>query len=223
LIALWLNRKDIPAELELDVVSAAEQHKVPAIEKGLAERVSRRSQSDPLAPYRMTLRGGDPAKGHRVFYEKAEAACNGCHEMLGDGGEVGPELTHSAGKQGAEYLLESILFPNVKIAQGFESVMVTSKNGSLYASVLKSETDSVLEINSPEDGIIKVNKSDISSREKGLSGMPEGYSEILRPPGIARPHCRPHRQEVMIDLSPQPLWNFPVLPAAGKRVNWCFA
>ena len=92
---------------------------------------------------------------------------------------MGPELTHIAEKQNSEYILESILYPNAKIAQGFESVLVTLKTGTLVAGVLKSENDTILEINSPEDGLIKVKKSDIEKREKGLSGMPEGFGNIL--------------------------------------------
>ncbi len=179
LIFKWLSRKDVPDELQLDVLMAAEMRKDAGITKLLAERTAQYSKTDNIDPFRVTLKGGNQANGRKIFYEKAEAACNRCHKMQGDGGEVGPELTHLAEKQNPEYLLESILYPNAKIAQGFESVLVTSKTGTLYAGVLKSETDTVLEINSPEDGLIKVNKSDIDKREKGLSGMPEGFGTIL--------------------------------------------
>lgn len=30
-----------------------------------------------------------------------------------------------------------------------------------------------------QDGIIKVNKSDVANREKGLRGMPAGFSEVI--------------------------------------------
>lgn len=179
LIYKWLSDKNIPAELELDVVVAAEKRKEPGITKALAEREAQLPKTDNLAAYRLALKGGDAANGRKIFYEKAEAACNRCHKMQGDGGEVGPELTHLVEKQGSEYLLESILYPNAKIAQGFESVLVTLKTGTLVAGVLKSENDTILEINSPEDGLIKVKTSDIEKREKGLSGMPEGFGNIL--------------------------------------------
>jgi quinoprotein glucose dehydrogenase len=71
------------------------------------------------------------------------------------------------------------VLPNKQIAPGFESVLVTLKNGSAYAGVLKSENTNELVINSPEDGVVTVNKIDIQSREKGLSPMPEGMGQVL--------------------------------------------
>ena len=51
--------------------------------------------------------------------------------------------------------------------------------GSAYAGIIKSETPESLEINSPEEGLVTVKKVDIQSREKGLSGMPEGLGDLL--------------------------------------------
>ena len=56
---------------------------------------------------------------------------------------------------------------------------MTLKNGSAYAGVIKRETAEELELNSPEDGLLKLKKSDIATREKGLSGMPVGFGEVL--------------------------------------------
>lgn len=114
-----------------------------------------------------------------MFFEKAEVSCLRCHKVGGEGGEVGPELTGLAAKKGLDYVLQSILFPNAAIAQGFETVLVTLKNGNAYAGVIKSESGDTLEINSPEDGLVKIRKADITSREKGLSGMPEGFGDLL--------------------------------------------
>ena len=58
-------------------------------------------------------------------------------------------------------------------------MLVTLKNGAAYAGVLKSETQSTLEINSPEDGLLKVDKADVQSRAKGLSAMPEELGQAL--------------------------------------------
>ena len=82
-------------------------------------------------------------------------------------------------KQNREYILESIIFPNKKIAPGFETLLVTLKNETSYAGILKAEGDLTLEINSPEDGLVKINKPDIKARSRGLSGMPEELRQVL--------------------------------------------
>jgi quinoprotein glucose dehydrogenase len=48
-----------------------------------------------------------------------------------------------------------------------------------FGGVVKSETDAELVLNSPEDGIVKVKKSDITARERGISSMPEGMGTLL--------------------------------------------
>lgn len=134
---------------------------------------------DDLGRYRLTLAGGDVEEGKKVFLERADVACVRCHKVQGEGGEVGPELTGLITRQNREYILRSIVHPNAAIAAGFENVLVTLKGGAAYAGVIKSETDAELEINSPEDGLMKLKKSEITSREKGLSGMPEGLADLL--------------------------------------------
>jgi quinoprotein glucose dehydrogenase len=44
---------------------------------------------------------------------------------------------------------------------------------------LKRETETEIELNSPEDGLVKINKADIKSRERGLSAMPEELRQVL--------------------------------------------
>src|SRR5690606_4231809 len=115
------------------------------------------SRGGEVAPYRIALRGGNADEGRKVFFERADTACIRCHKVAGrigegGGGEVGPELTHIGAQKDREYLLESIVFPNKHIAEGFENLLVTTKDGTTVAGTVKSETDAELVLNSPEDG-----------------------------------------------------------------------
>jgi putative heme-binding domain-containing protein len=78
-----------------------------------------------------------------------------------------------------EHLLESIVFPNQQVTQGFETAMLSLKNGTAYAGIVKAESDTELTLLTPEDGELKLKKADITSRDKGLSGMPEGFGQLL--------------------------------------------
>ena len=53
------------------------------------------------------------------------------------------------------------------------------KDGSSFAGILKSEDSNELVLNSPDAGLVKIKKSDIEKRNRGLSGMPDGLGEIL--------------------------------------------
>ena len=178
----WMNdllAGKVAPELQLDVLDAAGAR--PALKPLVAkyEAALPKEKEFDINPWKVCLTGGNAEDGKKVFFEKAEVSCVRCHKVGGEGGEVGPELTGVVGRKGRDYVVRSVLYPNAEIAQGFESVLVTVKNGTAYAGVIKSETPEILEINSPEDGLLKLKKSDIESREKGLSGMPEGFGTVL--------------------------------------------
>ena len=111
--------------------------------------------------------------------ERQDAACLRCHKINGEGGEVGPDLAGIGQRQTREYILEAIIFPNKNIAPGFESAIVTLKNGTSYAGVVNSENDAQIIINSPEDGLLTLKKAEIQKRDHGLSAMPDGVADIL--------------------------------------------
>lgn len=177
----WLDRLQtgrLDPALRLDLLEAAAKRKDSGIKAALEKYETSRPKDDDLAAHRETLAGGDATQGRKIFFERADAACLRCHKINGEGGEVGPDLSH-VGKNPREYILESIVLPNKKIAQGFESALVKLKSGQTYAGVVKSESDTVLEINSPEDGLLKLEKANIASRNAGLSSMPAELATTL--------------------------------------------
>ena len=182
-LAEWLDKlmkREVANEVMLDLVEAAAKRSAVAVKSRLEAYAKWKLPQDHLTPYRETLSGGDAARGKKIFYENVAAACTRCHHLGTDGGgNAGPVLDGIASRQTREYLLESIVSPNQQIVQGFESATLTLKNGANHAGVVKSETDSEVTLLSPEDGDVKVKKSDIATREKGLSGMPEGLVQLL--------------------------------------------
>ncbi|MCI0538693.1 MAG: HEAT repeat domain-containing protein, partial [Verrucomicrobiales bacterium] len=169
----------LPKELHLDLLEAAQSRNSPKVQAKLRAYESSRDKSDALAAYREALHGGDSNSGKKIFFEHQEAACFRCHKISGVGGEVGPELSGIGARQDRSYLIESVLFPNQQIAQGYETQLITTRNGTTYAGILKSEQASELVISSLEDGVVTIKRADIQARERGLSAMPEGLEQIL--------------------------------------------
>ncbi len=166
-------------ELQLDVLEAAGRRPAGAVKDRLTQVERARPAADDLRAYRECLVGGDAAEGRRIFTERQDVFCVRCHKINGEGGDAGPNLTGVGSRQTREYLLESITYPNKRLAAGFESVVVTMKDRNVYAGILKRETADELEINSPEDGPLTVKKADIEKRERGQSGMPEELRQVL--------------------------------------------
>jgi hypothetical protein len=53
------------------------------------------------------------------------------------------------------------------------------KNGQTYAGIIKSDKPDVVELLSPEDGLVKLKAADIKGRERGPSSMPEGLGDLM--------------------------------------------
>ncbi len=186
LLEAWAGRLKlgtVPPGIELDLIQALQSNPdvkgSAVVVESLSAREKRREPKDVLGGWRECLEGGDAAAGRKMFLERQDLACLRCHKLKGEGGEVGPELTGIGSRHPRDYFLESILYPNRQIAVGYESLLVTLKYGSSFAGILKSETTETLVINSPEDGLITVKKSEVVKRDRGLSPMPEEMGTIL--------------------------------------------
>jgi quinoprotein glucose dehydrogenase len=168
----------VPPELELDILDAGAKVGTPEL-LAMSQKFEAARPKDNMGPFREALRGGDADAGRVIFFERAEVSCARCHMIGLEGGQAGPKLTGIGSRQNRELLLESILFPNKDLAKGFENVLVLMNDGSSVAGTVEKEDAKELVINSPEDGEVRVKKSEIKSRQKALSGMPEEFRQIL--------------------------------------------
>jgi quinoprotein glucose dehydrogenase len=168
----------LPPELTLDVLEAAARRKqVPALAAAVARFEAQRPKDD-LGPYREALAGGDSEEGVAIFWKRADVACSRCHSFERQAGEVGPAL-RGVGRRSREYLLEAVVYPSKHFATGYHSVVVTMKDGTAHGGTVLHETGSRLTLRSPDGAPVTVDKADIKSREPGVSGMPEGFGQIL--------------------------------------------
>jgi len=180
LIAGHLRSRDLPGEVELDLLDAAARRSAaPEVKAALDAVDAGRPKDDPLAGYRPTLIGGDARRGRATFEGNTAVYCVRCHKVKGEGGEVGPELTGIGGKQSREYLAASIVHPNAAIAQGFETVVVSTADGRVVSGVLKSEDDTMLRLIGVDNKWIEVPKAEIDDRRRGPSAMPDDIAKKL--------------------------------------------
>jgi quinoprotein glucose dehydrogenase len=181
LFAEWLDKLiagNVAKEVQLDLIEAASKRDSSVVKEKL-EKYTNAQPKDEFAGFRETVYGGNAEEGKKIFLERPEASCVRCHKINGEGGEVGPELSGIITRKDRQYILESIVYPNKQIAPGFESVVVKTKGGLNIAGILKSENAEELVIITPDDGPTKVKVSEVTSREKGQSAMPEGLGNVL--------------------------------------------
>jgi quinoprotein glucose dehydrogenase len=168
----------IEAGMVLDLLESAAKRKSPAIAERLARYEAGRPSGE-LAPFRETLAGGDARAGAQVFHGRAELGCQRCHALEGHGTEVGPELAGIGARRSRAYLLESIVHPSKHFPPGFESALITVKDGQTHGGTIRRETATTISLRTPDGAIVGIAKASIRSRERGVSAMPEGFGQIL--------------------------------------------
>ena len=79
--------------------------------------------------------GGNPKLGESIF----KSRCSGCHKMFNEGGQIGPDLT-SYQKNDQDTLLLSLIAPSAEIREGYENIIIKTKDGLVHSGFLLEET-----------------------------------------------------------------------------------
>jgi putative heme-binding domain-containing protein len=128
-------------------------------------------------------KGGDAAQGKDVYLR---AGCIACHTIGADEPPKGPILSAVAKIYDRAALTESILKPNAKLAQGFESAWIkTSKGEQVEGFVTREGADSV-DVRNIAGQTVTIEKGDIAERgHRPQSMMPEGLLNGFTPAELA--------------------------------------
>lgn len=118
---------------------------------------------------------GSPYEGQKVF----NMACSACHKLFGQGGQIGPDLT-TFKRDDLDNMLLNIVHPNAEIREGYETYLVSTKDGRTLSGFLADKDNRVIVLRSldgenstiPQDQITEMNGA-------GVSLMPEGLLDIL--------------------------------------------
>jgi quinoprotein glucose dehydrogenase len=168
-------------EVQLDVYEAAKK------KAGLATKVQMWKTSlpaaDKLANYKLSLAGGDAERGKKLFREHATAQCFKCHKAEGGDSLVGPDLTKIGATLDRTAILESIVYPNARIANGFQIVVLELKDNTTVAGRLMEETKEQLSVEtvdaSGKPQVVKVPAGNVKNRISAPSPMPETLRDQL--------------------------------------------
>ena len=88
-------------------------------------------------------------------------------------------MTGIASRQRPLEILQSVVLPNIQIANGFQMVVVTLKNHQVHAGLLKGETPKTLTIEVPGAPPVTIQKSAVASRQTAPSAMPADIGSTL--------------------------------------------
>lgn len=125
------------------------------------------------------LQAGDAHRGQDVF-RSSKAACSACHRIGYVGGNIGPELTKIGRSRSRKDLVESIAFPSHRIAQGYTSTSLLTKEDQVLSGLVAFEDDQRIELVVAADKRVSIEKRDVAQRSSSnTSLMPAGIDKVL--------------------------------------------
>ena len=119
--------------------------------------------------------GGDRTVGAEIFRK----SCAACHQVAGQGKQVGPNLD-GIGNRGLDRLLEDVLAPNRNIDVNFHATTIVTSDGRAITGFLKPASDALLTLIETTGKEWSIAKSDVEDRSTSrLSPMPTNFGQVL--------------------------------------------
>jgi putative heme-binding domain-containing protein len=166
----------LPLEIHLELTEAIDSTDSAPLKNRYKEITTRLAPDSLKAAYEGVLAGGDAGRGRDLFFRNQTAQCVRCHSINDYGGNAGPRLNGVAARLTPEQILESLINPGARIAQGFGVVTVGLNNGKTVAGILQQEKgeEIVLKAGDKPDTVIR--KDNILTQTHPASSMPPmGY------------------------------------------------
>jgi putative heme-binding domain-containing protein len=122
---------------------------------------------------------GDAKRGAAV-YQMAQLACTACHRVGDAGGVIGPSLNGVGAGMPLDQIVESILWPDRQIKEGYQAIAFTTKAGASITGYIEREGDDLVWYRDTGTPWIKpLEKKEIVSREVIPTLMPPGLTASL--------------------------------------------
>ncbi|MBX2900746.1 MAG: HEAT repeat domain-containing protein [Cyclobacteriaceae bacterium] len=167
-----LETKKLPAELQLELAEAIDSTKSKPLKDRFAKAVRSQSADSLRSSFAGALLGGDPSKGGRLFWSHPTAQCVRCHSIDDYGGTAGPRINGVAKRLTREQLLESLIKPSARIADGYGVVTLELNSGKKVIGILQKESADSFVVKSGDKPDTVILKTAVSKRIDSPSSMP---------------------------------------------------
>jgi putative heme-binding domain-containing protein len=121
---------------------------------------------------------GDAARGERIF-RRADLSCIKCHSVAQAGGAVGPDLSPVGSISPTDYIVNSILNPNLAAKEQYVTRRVLTTDGEIVTGIQVDRDDQKLRLRDATGKIIAIPVDTIEQEGEGKSLMPQGLTKFL--------------------------------------------
>lgn len=119
------------------------------------------------------------AKVGEDVFRMENLGCLKCHAIGGAGGLVGPDMISLGGSAQPDYLLESLLAPNAKVKENYNTSVVVTVDGRVQSGVRIKESDQEFVVRMADGAVKSIPRAEIDEVVDGQSLMPEGLVDEL--------------------------------------------
>jgi putative heme-binding domain-containing protein len=120
----------------------------------------------------------DPARGEQI-YRRQEMQCQRCHRIGPSGGQIGPNLVSLGGASDLDYIVESLIEPDAKLKEGFQTLVVLTEDGQIYTGLQLAQTEQTTQLVTAEGEQVTIDNEEILETRTGKSLMPAGLVDEL--------------------------------------------
>ncbi len=180
-------KADVSVEQAKAAVAFDHKELTPLVEKHFGKLSATAGEKQARIASLNTMLGrekpGDPAKGKAIFTK----ACGACHQLFGEGGKVGPDLT-TADRKNRGSLLASIVDPSGYIRPEYVTQVVNTLDGRTLTGVMSAQTPQGFTLstyaNDKVETLTLAHKDVDKVTDSGVSLMPEKLLDTMSEPEI---------------------------------------
>ena len=110
---------------------------------------------------------GDAGRGRATFANE----CAGCHQVRGEGGALGPDLTRIGAARSRAALITALREPSATVALGFRGVKVVTRGGAQIEGAVKGEDAFSLQIATVDGELRAYAKRELAQIERSNESL----------------------------------------------------
>lgn len=177
-----LAEEKLPAEIYPYVEQLINNHEEEAVRIQAAAYLRVGDEGGDLSIVSISKIEGDVSRGKGIF----EKYCTGCHQIKGEGSNVGPDLSAIGTKFDKAAMLEAIIKPDAGIVFGYEAWTISLSDGrSVFGFVVAENSRAVTIKDLSEKNMVLEGSSIVTRKKHQQSIMPSPKSLQLNEQDVA--------------------------------------
>ena len=119
---------------------------------------------------------GDSGRGRQLVQSKG---CLGCHQIRGEGGARGPDLSVIGSQRAAAYLRESLIDPSAHVAYSYRVAKITGKDKSQHTGFIMNQDTYIVQLLDFDKGLTTIPRTAIADYGVESGSIMPSYKDRL--------------------------------------------